>query len=134
METQFGNNSAVSAGQLLAVAEALSLSELEQLTDQMLALRARRRAPHLSADETALLARINQTLPSAAHARLRALIAKRDLEELTDTEYAELTTLTDQLEILHADRLDALATLAQLRGVTLPEIMQQLGLRFPDHD
>jgi hypothetical protein len=44
------------------------------------------------------------------------------------------SALTDRLEVLHADRLAALAELARLRGVTLGEVMNQLGIRFPDHD
>jgi hypothetical protein len=34
---------------------------------------------------------------------------------------------------LHAERLAALADLAKLRGVTLPALMDQLGIRFPDN-
>jgi hypothetical protein len=35
---------------------------------------------------------------------------------------------------LHADRLAALATLAQHRGTTVDDVMQQLDMHFPDHD
>jgi hypothetical protein len=42
--------------------------------------------------------------------------------------------LTDQFELLHADRLAALAELEKLRGVTLDELMRQLGIKFSDHD
>jgi hypothetical protein len=35
---------------------------------------------------------------------------------------------------LQADRLAALGALAQHRGVTLDEVMLQLGVQFPDHD
>jgi hypothetical protein len=45
-----------------------------------------------------------------------------------------LAALTDQLEMLHADRLTALAELAKLRCVTLYEIMSQFGAQFPDQD
>jgi hypothetical protein len=65
--------------------------------------------------------------------RLQTLIARREIADLTQAEYQELTTLTDQLEELQADRLAALAELAQLRGTTLSSVMQQLGVHFPDH-
>jgi hypothetical protein len=42
--------------------------------------------------------------------------------------------LTDRLELLHAERLAALTELAKLRGVTLDEVMSQLGIQFPEHD
>jgi hypothetical protein len=45
-----------------------------------------------------------------------------------------LATLTDRLKMLHADRLTALAELAKLRGVTLYEIMSQLGIQVPNQD
>jgi len=119
---------------LLAAAERLSLPELERFVHQVIALQASRRAPHLSADETALLKRIYDTLPDDSKARLQRLITKREAEGLTIAEYEELTTLTDQLEALQAERLAALAELAQRRGTTLSGVMAQLGVHFPDHD
>jgi hypothetical protein len=88
----------------------------------------------LTADESALLVRINQGLPSENRDRMRMLIGKRDDETITAEEWRELVSLTDRLELLHADRLAALAELAKLRGVTLDEVMSQLGIQFPDHD
>jgi hypothetical protein len=46
-------------------------------------------------------------------------------------EWRELAALTDRLELLHADRLTALAELAKLRGVTLDEVMNRLGIQLP---
>jgi hypothetical protein len=123
-----------SVNAILATVRQMPVSELEQLVDQVIAIRAERIAPHLTADEEALLARINQGLPAEDRARMRTLIEKRDDETLTAEEWRELAALTDRLELLHADRLDALAELAMLRGVTLDEVMNQLGIQFPDHD
>jgi hypothetical protein len=123
-----------SSHHLLAAVERLSLPELEQFVHQVIALQASRRAPHLSAEETTLLKCIYQTLPDERKARLQMLITKREAESLTVAEYEELTTLTDQLEALQAERLAALAALAQRRGTTLSGVMAQLGVRFPDHD
>ena len=119
---------------IIAAVKRLPLPELEQLVDQVIAIRAERRAPHLTADESALLSRINQGLSAPERARMKALIAKRDDQTITPAELEELMALTDRLELLHADRLAALAQLASLRGVTLDGIMNQLGIRFPDHD
>jgi hypothetical protein len=60
------------------------------------------------------------------------LRAKREDESITDTEYEELTRLTDQAEELHANRMAALAELAKFRGVSLPVLMDQLGIHFPE--
>jgi hypothetical protein len=124
----------LSTPQIMAAVEHLSLPELEAIASRVLALRAARCAPHVDGEETALLQRINQTLPEDLRMRLQALIAQRDTAELTEAEYRELASLTDRLEILHADRMEALTTLAQRRGVTLDEIMHQLSVHLPDHD
>lgn len=124
----------LSAPQIMVAVEKLSLPDLEAVASRVLALRAARRAPHVDGEETALLQRINQTLPEDLRMRLQALLAQRDTAALTEAEYTELASLTDQLEVLHADRMEALATLAQRRGVTLDEVMCQLRVHFPDHD
>jgi len=126
--------SSPSVNAILTTVRQMPIAELEQLVDQVIAIRAERVAPHLTADESALLARINKGLPQEDRARMRALIEKRDDETITTEEWQELASLTDQLELLHADRLAALVELAKLRGVTLDEVMNQLGIQFPDHD
>ena len=123
-----------SSNAILTAVRQMPIAELEHLVDQVIAIRAERVAPHLTADESALLARVNQGLSSLERARMRGLIEKRDDESLTPAAWQELTTLTDQLELLHADRMAALAALARLRGVTLEAVIQQLGLQFPDPD
>jgi hypothetical protein len=80
-----------------------------------------------------LLARVNHGLPTEDRDRMRALIEKRDEETITTEEWRELAALTDRLELLHADRLAALTELAKLRGITLDEVMCQLGIQFSDH-
>ncbi len=119
---------------LLTTVRQMPIAELEQFVDQVIAIRAERVAPHLTADESALLARIKQGLPAEDRDRMRAIIERRDDETIIAEEWQELATLTDRLEMLHADRLTALAELARLRGVTLDEMMSQLGIQFPDQD
>jgi hypothetical protein len=65
--------------------------------------------------------------------RLSSLRAKREGETITDAEYEELTRLTLQAEELHAERMDAMVKLARLRGVSLPALMDQLNIRFPEN-
>ena len=119
---------------IVETAKRLPLAELDRLVDRVIAIRAERRAPHLTADEGALLGRVNKGLSAEDKRRLNVLIAERDYGAITPAELEELTSLTDRLELLHADRLAALAELASLRGITLDEVINQLGLRFPDHD
>src|SRR5215510_1049900 len=126
-------SSRLSTEQIISAVSHLSLPELERVFDHVLALQAERKAAHLSATESALLARINQGLPSALRERIACLRAKRRDETITDAEYEELTRLTDRAEALHADRVAALVELAKCRGVSLGVLMDQLGIHFPEH-
>jgi hypothetical protein len=126
-------SSQLSTEQIISAVSHLSLPELEQVFDHVLALQAERKAAHLSAAESALLARINQGLPSVLRERLACLRAKREDASITDAEYEELTQLTDRAEELHADRMAALVELATCRGVSLAMLMDQLGIHFPEH-
>ncbi|MGH9801953.1 MAG: STAS/SEC14 domain-containing protein [Blastocatellia bacterium] len=123
----------ISTEQIISAVNQLSLPELDQIFDKVLAVRAKRIAPSLSAVESSLLARINQGLPAELRARMQELRAKRADGTITDAEYEELTHLADQAEVLHAERMTALGELSRLRGLRLPEMMAELGLHFPEN-
>jgi hypothetical protein len=122
-----------STDQIISAVDQLSLPELERVFDHVLALQAERKAPHLSPAESKLLVRINQGLPPELRERLALMKARREDEAITDAEYEELTRLSDRAEELHAERMAAMAELAKLRGVSLPELMNQLGIQFPEN-
>ena len=84
-------------------------------------------------EESKLLERANEALPAGLKSRLAALEQKRDAGSLTEPEFSELISLSDRVEQLHAERLEALASLAKLRGSTLTSVMDHLGIRFPDN-
>ncbi|HJQ25032.1 MAG TPA: STAS/SEC14 domain-containing protein [Blastocatellia bacterium] len=122
-----------SAEQVISAISRLSLPEIQQVFDYLLAVQAEHRASHLSPTESALLSRINQGLPSELRDRIAALRAKHDDESLTVAEDEELTRLVDKVEELHAERIGALCELAKLRGIHLPVLMHQLGIHFPEN-
>lgn len=128
MET---SSNQLSTEQIMAAVAHLSLPELRQVFDRVLALQAERKADHLSAAESALLLRVNHGLPPEIRRRIAALRAMRDEESISDAEYEELTRLTDHAEEVHAERMRALVELAQLRGVSLPVLLDQLGVAPP---
>ena len=127
------SSSQLSPEQIISAASHLSLPELKLVFNSLLALQAERNAPRLSAAESTLLVCINQGFPEELRDRIATLRGKREDEVITDTEYEELTRLTDRAEELHAARMAALVELAQLRGISLSVLMDQLGICFPEH-
>lgn len=95
-------------------------------------LQARSTATRLSPEETELLQRINASLSSLEWERYRSLLVKRDAETLTDEEHSELIALSDKIEEANVNRMEAVAELARVRKVTVPELMSTLGL-IPAH-
>ena len=78
----------------------------------------------LSAEETQLLQEINRGLPESEWLRYRHLIGKRNAETLTPAEHGELIELSDEIEVIHAERLEALRL--NRRGVVnLRRLMQR---------
>ena len=76
--------------------------------------------------EAELLAKINQGLPKDLTSRYHELIQKRRSGIIDAEEYAELLRLTDEVEILNAQRIEEIAELAQLRGTSLANMVEQL--------
>ena len=123
----------MSIDELLSAANQLSEPDLEILVNQVLLLRARRKVPVLPTAEAELLLQINQGVPPDLHQCYRALSEKRDAETLTEAEYQELLAFSDRIEILAAQRVEALAKLAQLRQVSLLQVMDDLGIESPSY-
>ncbi|MEY4934075.1 MAG: hypothetical protein RIS64_434 [Bacteroidota bacterium] len=51
-----------------------------------------------------------------------------ELSSLSETEHQELILLVEEEEALNVQRLKQLVELAQLRKLTLPQLMKKLGL------
>lgn len=109
----------------------LDTPELEQFFNQVSILLAQRKAPHLSPQEATLLQKINQGLPETLLQRYGKLTEKLRTETISTAEHQELNRLIDQIELADAERLQYLIELAQLRGISLDELMAQLGISTP---
>ncbi|MFE1747038.1 STAS/SEC14 domain-containing protein [Coleofasciculus sp. H7-2] len=121
----------LSSEELLKAVEQLSLPELEKFVSQVLLLQAQRKANSLPQVEAELLIKINQSIPSDIQKYYDELIAKRQAETLTPTEYSELLHLTEQIEKLQVQRIEYLAELARLRKISLTVLMEDLGIQIP---
>jgi hypothetical protein len=109
-------------------ANQLNSTDLDQLLQQIVRLRAQRSAPTISEAEALLLQQINQGIGSELATQYQFLRGKRDAETLTEQEYDLLVQLSKTIENLGAQRLEALAKLAQLRHMSLVDLMDSLGI------
>jgi hypothetical protein len=113
---------------VIAVARELNTQDLEAVIHDLLTLRAQRSTSALPKEEAVLLEKINKGLSDAQLQRLEYLQMRRTTETMSDQEQAELIALTIQIEKIDVQRLKYLTKLAQLRKVSLRELMAQIGL------
>ena len=118
----------LSSEQLLNAARQMPRRELARFLEQVLRLRANHERGKLSIAESKLLLKINQPVPANVQLRYDELLARRDARTLSTDEQQELLRLTDEVELLEAERMKRLIELAQLRQVSLDEVFKQLGL------
>ena len=121
----------MSVDELFKVVDNLSEPDLDDLVKRALFVRARRKTHVLSEAETGLLLAINQGIPSTLHERYEQLLGLRDDERLNEADSAELLAFSGQIEGWGVRRIEALAQLATLRQVPLPELMSDLGIHGP---
>jgi hypothetical protein len=86
-------------------------------------------APGMPASEAALLREINAGLSQVAWERYHFLQERRRVGELTAEEHQELLRLSDQIEAANVGRIQRLAELARLKGVSLRTLMGDLGIQ-----
>ncbi len=123
----------VSTDELLHSVSSLPAQELDNFVSKVLAIQAKLKAPSLSAQETQLLSQANSHLDENQQQRWNTLEAKRQQDTLTETERQDLITLNDIAEQKNVERMAALAKLAQLRQISLPDLMKQLGIKPPSY-
>lgn len=119
----------VDVDDLLKGVSSLPTDDLENFIDQVLTIRAHRRAPALSNYETELLQKITEGVPGEERVRYDELNQKLLNETLTSDEQLELIGLSDRIEEADAKRLEHLITLAQRRGTSVDQLMNELKLR-----
>lgn len=124
----------MSQTQIFDAVKQLPTNELEDFINQILVFQAKKRANNLSGAETKLLKSIYRKFSAEKLARLKQLRERMQTADLSEKEYEDLASLSDSLEIFHARRMKHLVELAKIRGLSLEEMMKQLGIKFPDYD
>ena len=120
-----------SVATLFHEAERLDNRSLDSFIEHILSLRVQRKTSDKQKEEADLLQKINKSLSIQEIDRFNFLNEKHSEEDITEQEYAEYLVLIKKIEKLNVKRLKYLISLAQLRNMTLLEVMKQLGLSNP---
>lgn len=123
----------ISPEQILSAIQKMPETDLDLLIRQVLQIRGQRQAPNLSRTESDLLHRVTYCVPVELQTRFNELVKKRQAITINELELQELCDLNDRIELLEASRIKDLAQLAQLRSVSLLELMNQLKLTPVNH-
>jgi DNA gyrase/topoisomerase IV subunit A len=108
--------------------ERLDNRSLDTFISNIVSLRARRSASDKQKREAYLLEKINKSLSIQETLLLQQLHQKHLEENITEQEYAKLSVLIEKMEKLNVSRLKYMTQLAQFRGVSVRELMAQLGI------
>ncbi|MDQ3062013.1 MAG: STAS/SEC14 domain-containing protein [Acidobacteriota bacterium] len=106
----------------------LSQSDLDNFINQAIVLRAKRRAPSVSQNESELLLEINRGLSPKMQKRFDELAEKIESETISQAERQEFSRLTDFVEKHDAKRIRLIGRLAEIRRQTFDEVMKDLGI------
>jgi hypothetical protein len=121
--------SQISINELLEGVQKLSAEDFDLFFKKITKLRSEKEFDGLDAREAKLLRQIKAELPRDLAQRYALLIAKRDIRTLTDAEYEELLELTEKVEEHQTIRLRHIASLAELKGLSLSETVSLYKLR-----
>jgi hypothetical protein len=118
---------------LTSVAQ-IPVNELEYFVMELNALITRRKTNDKAYRDRALLSKINGAiLPKGKTERYMLLHLKLEAETISESEYQEFMDLVAQEEELRNERVKYMIELSQLRGITLPQVMNSLGINVSSH-
>ncbi|MBY5280567.1 STAS/SEC14 domain-containing protein [Aphanizomenon flos-aquae CCAP 1446/1C] len=119
----------LSSEALFQAVQQLNEPDFDKFVSQVIILHTQRKAAKLIKEEAELFLKNNPDISDNTQIYYNQLIAKADEENLTDEEYRELLRLSEQIDQLQAHRFEYLADLAHLHGVSLMELMKNLGFQ-----
>jgi hypothetical protein len=107
----------------------MPLRDLERFISELNALVIQKRVTDKGKQDKALLLKINQAiLPEQTMEQYVSLQEKMEDGNISDAEYQDLLIIVTKEEKIRNKRVQYLIELSQLRGITLPVLMNDLGL------
>ncbi len=114
---------------LLRDVDRMPVAELERFLKDLNALLRRKKTQDKTLRERQLLYKINNTVLNTVQTeRYQILVEKLEFDTMSDAEHTEFDILANHEEKLRNQRVKYMIELAQLRAVTLPQVMESLGL------
>jgi hypothetical protein len=114
---------------LLRNVDRMPITEIEHFLKDINALLLRKKTQDKALRERQLLHKINiYVLDDAKVNRYHFLAEKLELSTMTDAEHIEFDILANKEEKLRNQRVKYMIELAQLRAVSLSQVMESLGL------
>lgn len=111
----------------------LDTPALEVIAQNVNSLVAQRKVKRVSKRESELIKKITGGGPSLKlQVRYKELAQKLVDEEITEQEHEEMLLLIQKNEAWAVERLQFLIELSHLRNRSLPEVMEQLGVKPPE--
>ena len=121
--------SEIDAEMLLAGVANLKVSELEAFISELRAIVAKKKSKSKKYKAAALLNQHNQTiLPKEKRLRYALLYEKLEADTITESEREEFLAISKEETNLRNERAKLLIQLAALRGISLNELLKELGL------
>ncbi|MBK9016178.1 MAG: hypothetical protein IPM82_20110 [Saprospiraceae bacterium] len=113
----------------------LGTQDLEEFLREIKGLLTRRQTKDVKAKEKALLQRLNEecALPAAHWQQFQLLSEKMQALVATPAEQETFFKLVKEEETVRLLRIKLLGEMAQLRGISLPEMAAELGIKAPGH-
>lgn len=118
-----------SVSDLLKGTNQLDFIAFEEFFHKIQVLRDSRLQSEFSRTEAALLQKLAEQPSAGVLIRWHFLIGKRDADSLSEKEFDELVALTATMEKRDLKRLQTLARLADLRKMSLPEVVDFYKIR-----
>ncbi len=122
--------SEIDAKMLLAGVANLKVSELEAFIEELRGIVIKKKAKSKKYQDAALLAKHNETILSKTKRKRHAdLYEKLENDTITEKEREEFLSLSKEESSLRNERVKLLIQIATLRGVSLNDLMSELGLK-----
>ena len=118
-------------GELLKGTHQLDFIDFEEFFRKIQVLRDSRLHSDFSRVEADLLKKLADRPSAVTRTRWNFLIGKRDADTLSEKELDELVLLTATMEKWELKRLQTLARLADLRKMSLPEVVDFYKIQTP---